>query len=195
MLGRVGNTRAQNDHRGREACHRKPFAFRQTMRELQAGEQFSTPKQGRQRNGRDKQKGDDLESANRPFVAQPKQRDQEDKRKGCKRHPGTREACSFRDQLPNLPPDTVVLGVSTDSVNSHLEFARKHGLSFPLLADEGGNVAKSYGVLSPLGIAHRVTFIINPQGVIVDRLEWVNWWEYAPRIVERLTHLIATANK
>jgi peroxiredoxin Q/BCP len=52
-----------------------------------------------------------------------------------------------------------VLGVSPDSVATHIEFAKKYGLKFPLLADEQGQIQKQY---SP----GRVTFIIDKDGVV-----------------------------
>ncbi len=52
----------------------------------------------------------------------------------------TTEACDFRDNLARLTSaDTVVLGVSTDTVASHEKFAKKFELPFPLLADETTN--------------------------------------------------------
>jgi len=58
----------------------------------------------------------------------------------------TKEACSFRDNLPNFKKlDAVVLGVSRDSVDSHLGFIRKYGLNFTLLSDEDLKVNDLYG--------------------------------------------------
>ena len=48
----------------------------------------------------------------------------------------TREACAFRDRQAELTElGAVVLGVSADSVASHVDFRKKFGLNFPLLAD------------------------------------------------------------
>ena len=59
----------------------------------------------------------------------------------------TTEACEFRDNLARLrSADTAVLGVSTDSVDSHRKFTEKFDLTFPLLADENHEVAEKYGV-------------------------------------------------
>jgi peroxiredoxin Q/BCP len=82
----------------------------------------------------------------------------------------TTEACSFRDNINRLiAQDAKVLGVSLDSQQSHAEFAKKYGLPFDLLADETGEVTKSYGSLLNLGVvkfAKRHSFIIDPQGRI-----------------------------
>ena len=49
----------------------------------------------------------------------------------------TKEACAFRDNLPKFGSmDAVVLGVSKDSVDSHVGFVQKYGLNFTLLSDE-----------------------------------------------------------
>jgi len=55
--------------------------------------------------------------------------------------------------------NTQVLGVSSDPPAAHEEFSSKHGLSFPLLSDEGGAIQKRYA-------PGRVTFIIDKSGVI-----------------------------
>lgn len=61
-----------------------------------------------------------------------------------------------------------ILGVSVDSVESHREWARElGGISYPLLADTDGKVATAYGVLDrEAGVARRVTFVIDPPGVV-----------------------------
>lgn len=86
----------------------------------------------------------------------------------------TKEACSFRDNLGVLQSmGVVVLGVSADSVASHQKFAQKYGLNFPLLADEGAQVATLYGVWKEkkqygrtyMGI-ERTTFLIDENGIV-----------------------------
>ena len=58
----------------------------------------------------------------------------------------TKEACSFRDNMDNIQAkDTVVLGVSADSIKSHLNFINKFDLNFPLLEDKDHKVAEAYG--------------------------------------------------
>jgi thioredoxin-dependent peroxiredoxin len=60
-----------------------------------------------------------------------------------------------------------VLGISSDSSESHKEFARKCEASFPLLSDAGGLVRREYGAESTLGLfPGRVTFVIDKQGMI-----------------------------
>ncbi|HVT02330.1 MAG TPA: thioredoxin-dependent thiol peroxidase [Thermoanaerobaculia bacterium] len=84
----------------------------------------------------------------------------------------TAEACSFRDSQSQLAgEEAVVLGVSTDSLDSHASFRGKHNLNFPLLSDETADVAKMYGVWKEKnmygrrswGVA-RTTFLIGADG-------------------------------
>lgn len=86
-----------------------------------------------------------------------------DESPGC-----TKEACSFRDSdevFKDLGAE--VIGISSDSVESHKSFAENHRLPFILLSDEGGKVRKMYGVPSTLGIIPgRVTYIIDISGVV-----------------------------
>jgi thioredoxin-dependent peroxiredoxin len=74
----------------------------------------------------------------------------------------TREACAFRDAWDRLQSTgAIVIGVSTDDVESHARFAQEHELPFPLLSDPDGNVLERYGVPSAMGMAARVTFVID----------------------------------
>lgn len=86
----------------------------------------------------------------------------------------TTEACDFRDSMTRLESaDTVVLGVSTDSIASHEKFAAKHDLPFPLLADEDHKICERYGVWveknmygkKSMGV-QRATFLIDKKGKI-----------------------------
>src|SRR5581483_446945 len=86
----------------------------------------------------------------------------------------TKEACNFRDVYHQLQRrGIVVLGVSTDSVESHKKFAEKYGLPFSLLADTDASVSKQYGVYGEknmygktyMGVS-RATFLIDKDGVV-----------------------------
>lgn len=60
-----------------------------------------------------------------------------------------------------------VVGVSSDSVESHGEFAEECSVPYTLLSDKGGEVRRSYGVRNTLGvIPGRVSFIIDKHGVV-----------------------------
>lgn len=59
----------------------------------------------------------------------------------------TAEACSFRDHEADISKEhAVVLGVSTDSLESHKKFMEKHDLNFQLLSDQTADIAKMFGV-------------------------------------------------
>ena len=86
----------------------------------------------------------------------------------------TTEACGFRDHIGRFQStETAVLGVSTDTVESHQKFAAKFSLPFPLLADESHELAEKYGVWveknmygkKSMGI-QRATFLIDKTGKI-----------------------------
>ena len=80
----------------------------------------------------------------------------------------TKEACTFRDQYQDFQDaGAAVLGVSSDSSESHRRFAAKHRLPFTLLSDAAGKVRKRYGVPATLGLLPgRVTFVIDAEGVV-----------------------------
>jgi peroxiredoxin Q/BCP len=60
-----------------------------------------------------------------------------------------------------------VLGVSSDTLESHKSFATHHGLPLLLLSDEDDKVRELYGVPSTMGIIHgRVTYIIDKKGIV-----------------------------
>ncbi len=80
----------------------------------------------------------------------------------------TAEACSFRDSYESFKDlGAEVIGVSSDSVESHKGFAEKHHLPFPLLADKSGMARKAFGVPNTAGlIPGRVTYVIDKEGVV-----------------------------
>jgi peroxiredoxin Q/BCP len=80
----------------------------------------------------------------------------------------TAESCSFRDSHEEfVEAGATVIGISSDSVESHKRFATKHRLPFTLLADVDGTARKAFGVGRTLGLLPgRVTFVIDPQGVV-----------------------------
>jgi peroxiredoxin Q/BCP len=86
-----------------------------------------------------------------------------DETRGC-----TREACEFRDSYDVFTSlGAEVLGVSSDTLESHKSFATHHGLPFLLLSDEKGEVRKLYGVPSTMGvIPGRVTYLIDKKGIV-----------------------------
>jgi peroxiredoxin Q/BCP len=79
----------------------------------------------------------------------------------------TKEACAFRDAWSRFSDrGVVVFGVSRDSEASHAQFLKEHELPFPLVADESGTIQTAYGVPSHLGMAARITFLVDQAGRI-----------------------------
>ena len=90
----------------------------------------------------------------------------------------TTKACSFRDSFEEFQSsETIILGISKDSIKKHNGFIEKHNLPFLLLSDEDGKVCEDYGVWQLkkmmgkeyMGIV-RSTFLIDKDGNLVK--EW-----------------------
>jgi peroxiredoxin Q/BCP len=86
----------------------------------------------------------------------------------------TKEACAFRDLGTQFAEaGAAILGVSTDSVDSHEKFAGKFNLNFPLLADTDKSVSTAYGTWGEKSLygkkyigTTRATFVIDRQGIV-----------------------------
>ncbi|MFY0253423.1 thioredoxin-dependent thiol peroxidase [Chitinophaga sp. 30R24] len=86
----------------------------------------------------------------------------------------TAQACNLRDNYDELlKKGYVVVGVSTDSEQSHQKFIEKYDLPFTLLADEDKQIVHQYGVYGEKQMMgkkydgiHRTTFLIDENGVI-----------------------------
>ena len=92
--------------------------------------------------------------------------------------------------------DTVVLGVSKDSCESHQSFIDKFGLKLDLLADISGELCDAYGVwqekekngIKKMGIV-RSTFLINKEGLVVDARYGVTAEGHAQEMLEKIKAL------
>jgi peroxiredoxin Q/BCP len=106
----------------------------------------------------------------------------------------TMQACGVRDHRADYESaDAVVLGVSPDPVNAVRKFDEKFELGFPLLADEGHEVAEQYGVWvkkSRYGREYmgneRTTFVIAPDGTVKEVLRNVKPAEHDDLVLEAL---------
>jgi peroxiredoxin Q/BCP len=80
----------------------------------------------------------------------------------------TREACAFRDRFEEFVAlGAVVVGISDDDAGSHMRFATKWDLPYPLLSDPGGRARKRFGVQDLFGLVRgRRTFVIDRDGVV-----------------------------
>jgi thioredoxin-dependent peroxiredoxin len=92
-----------------------------------------------------------------------------DNTSGC-----TKEARSFENKRAVMKKNgAIVVGVSTDSADSHAKFASKYGLTFPLLSDEKKSVVKVFGVWKEKSMygkkyfgVERTTVVIDEKGII-----------------------------
>lgn len=105
----------------------------------------------------------------------------------------TIEAGSFRDNQKNFSAkNTVILGISLDDVESHLDFSKTMDLNFSILADTNKDAAKKYDVLTDLGLiayTSRETFIIDPEGRIAHHFEEVEPKQHTAIVIKKLNEL------
>jgi len=93
----------------------------------------------------------------------------------------TTEACEFRDLFPKFKKGkAVILGISPDSVKSHLKFKTKYELPFTLVADEEKVALQAYDIWKEKSMygrkymgVERTTFVIDPDGRIAKVFEKV----------------------
>jgi peroxiredoxin Q/BCP len=107
----------------------------------------------------------------------------------------TREVCAFRDYFEEFGKlDAEVIGISSDSVESHKRFALEHDLSFTILSDEGGNIRRLYGVPKTFGLfPGRVTYVIDREGVV--RHVFASQLSVKKHVQEALTALRSDVSK
>jgi peroxiredoxin Q/BCP len=106
----------------------------------------------------------------------------------------TKEACNFRDDYSSYEQaGVIVLGVSPDSVESHVKFKKKFQLQFPLLADAEHKVCDLYQVWGPnkfMGKSYegvlRTTFLIDTDGNIKRVFENVRPAEHSAELLADL---------
>ncbi len=104
----------------------------------------------------------------------------------------TAEACGFRDHYEEFKTaGAEVIGISSDSADSHVGFASRHSLPFILLSDPDNTVRKQFGVSRHTGlIAGRETFIVDRNGIVVHHfrslLNTLGHVEEAKKIVQDL---------
>lgn len=109
----------------------------------------------------------------------------------------TKEACALRDDFPAFESiDAVILGVSTDSVESHHKFAQKYNLPFTLLADPDKKVVELYGVWQEKNMMGkkymgtvRTSFLIDPDGQIAKVYKNVKPETHAKDVLKDLEEL------
>ena len=102
----------------------------------------------------------------------------------------TKEACLLRDDYSEIQSlNTQIIGINTDSVESHRKFQEKHKLPFALLSDEDGLISRKYYALYKLffiKFSKRRSFIVDPQGVIKKIYKSVNPAIHSTEIISDL---------
>ena len=109
----------------------------------------------------------------------------------------TAQACSLRDANAEIEAKgAAVLGVSTQDETSHQKFSTKYKLNFPLLADTDRSVGKAYGAIGGggllsaakaiVGLADRVTFIVDERGKIAHIISSVDTKNHAEEVLPLL---------
>ena len=109
----------------------------------------------------------------------------------------TKQACSLRDHNKEIAAKgAAILGVSTQGEESHRKFTKKYDLNFPLLADTDGKVGRAYGTLggdglvsklkSAVGMADRITFVIDEKGRIAHIIDRPNVANHAEEVLALL---------
>jgi thioredoxin-dependent peroxiredoxin len=75
----------------------------------------------------------------------------------------TAEACEFKNHFDDFQGmDIPVIGISRDSIKTHLDFKKHYQLPFDLLSDTDGKVCKAYKALVPvIGVPKRITYLIG----------------------------------
>jgi peroxiredoxin Q/BCP len=109
----------------------------------------------------------------------------------------TKQACSLRDHNAEIvAKGAAVLGVSTQDEASHQAFTKKYKLNFPLLADTDGAVGRAYGTIggaglmaklkSAVGMAERITFVIDEKGRIAHVIDRPDVANHAGEVLAKL---------
>tara|TARA_R110002124_G_scaffold16797_7_gene71163 strand:+ start:1495 stop:1953 length:459 start_codon:yes stop_codon:yes gene_type:complete len=134
--------------------------------------------------------GDDFDSQNlvghKPLVIYfyPK-----DNTPGC-----TTQACSFRDQYEDFKDlGAEVIGISSDSVESHQKFSKQYKLPFILLSDPDKKIRKLFGVPSGMFglLPGRVTYVTDKKGKIIMVFDSMMASKHIPKALEAVKKLVS----
>jgi len=101
----------------------------------------------------------------------------------------SREAEAFRDRYESFKElEAEVIGISSQDVDSHKSFAKRHRLPFILLSDPDNKVRKLFGIASTLGVVPgRATFVIDKAGIV--KYVFTSQWQPAKHAKEALCAL------
>jgi thioredoxin-dependent peroxiredoxin len=106
----------------------------------------------------------------------------------------TKQACELRDSWRELESKVELFGVSTDSVESHVKFIKKHGLPFPLLSDPKHEIVDAYQVWVEKSMygkkymsTERTTYLIGPDQKIKAVLKKVKPTDHVTHLLKALS--------
>lgn len=106
----------------------------------------------------------------------------------------TKEACDFRDNLMRLTTKARVIGISPDSVKSHLTFKQRQNINFPLLSDPAKKVLEAFGAFGEKKMygklvkgVIRSTFILDSEGIVIKKWSPVRVKGHVDSVLEFLT--------
>jgi peroxiredoxin Q/BCP len=103
----------------------------------------------------------------------------------------TRQFCSYRDRADDFAVlDATVVGISSQDLDSHRQFAAKHNLNVPLLADVDQEVARAYSAYSArLRTTKRAVIVIDEDGIVRHRHDHTLGLDY--QTVDELREMLA----
>ncbi|ACK41709.1 MULTISPECIES: thioredoxin-dependent thiol peroxidase [Dictyoglomus] len=113
----------------------------------------------------------------------------------------TKEAVSFSEKIDEFKKrNSVVIGISKDTVESHKKFAEKYNLEIILLSDKDAKVIKEYGAWGKKRMygketegTLRNTFIISPEGEILHEWKNVKLDGHVEEVLKKLDELISAS--
>lgn len=101
----------------------------------------------------------------------------------------TKEAINFRDNIDKFKKlNTEIIGISPDSPESHKKFINKYNLNIILLSDPGKEIIKKYEAGG--FITKRISYLIDPDGMILKSYPSVNPVKHAEEILKDLEELV-----
>lgn len=103
----------------------------------------------------------------------------------------TAEMKTFTDRYDTLIGDAVLVGISTDSLETHVRFAQSMGMPFRLLSDPRQKVSGKYGAKGTGGFNRRVVYVIGKDGKVAWRE--MQFGATDPKAYDRLQAAIAAA--
>jgi len=104
----------------------------------------------------------------------------------------TVEACSFRDHYEVFKSQgAIIIGISSDSVDSHARFAKRYQLPFIMIADIGNQIRKRFGIKATLLglLPGRETFVVDKMGILRLRFNSIQAKKHIPKALEMIKRL------